>query len=152
VAIDKTFQTEVHAVARTKGWWDEPREFGTLIALCHSELSEAWQADVDNVATELGDVVIRILDLAEYYGLNVTEVKSRDLGDYDESFFLCELHLLLSQALEEARKDNRKEVVQTYLGNVVSEILAYDYRVEEAIYRKHEFNKTRPHKHGGKAF
>lgn len=32
---------DVHETAVQHGWWDKPPEFGTLIALCHSELSEA---------------------------------------------------------------------------------------------------------------
>ncbi len=33
-----------HAAAIDKGFYDEPRNFGELIALCHSELSEALEA------------------------------------------------------------------------------------------------------------
>ena len=33
----------VHSNAKAHGWWDEPRSFGELIALCHSELSEALE-------------------------------------------------------------------------------------------------------------
>ena len=40
----KQLQREAHAVAREKGWWDSPRSFGDLIALVHSELSEALEA------------------------------------------------------------------------------------------------------------
>lgn len=34
---------EAHANAVAKGWWEEERTFGELIALCHSELSEALE-------------------------------------------------------------------------------------------------------------
>ena len=37
-------QREAHAIAKAHGWWDEPRTFGDLIALVHSELSEALEA------------------------------------------------------------------------------------------------------------
>ena len=37
-------QREAHAIAKDHGWWDEPRSFGDLIALVHSELSEALEA------------------------------------------------------------------------------------------------------------
>ena len=36
-------QRKAHAIAKEKGWWDEPRTFGDLIALVHSELSEALE-------------------------------------------------------------------------------------------------------------
>ncbi len=35
---------EVHDTAREKGWWDKERNDGEMIALMHSELSEALEA------------------------------------------------------------------------------------------------------------
>lgn len=35
---------EVHQNAVEKGWWDKAISFGDIIALCHSELSEALEA------------------------------------------------------------------------------------------------------------
>jgi hypothetical protein len=75
------------------GWWvfpdgqdtrDNPYTFSNKIALVHSELSEALEADrkslMDNhlphrrgVEVELADAVIRIFDLAGAYGLNLGE-------------------------------------------------------------------------------
>ena len=37
------FAKEVHQNAKDHGWWDEERSFGEIIALCHSELSEALE-------------------------------------------------------------------------------------------------------------
>jgi len=37
------FMREVHENAKNHGWHDEKRTFGELIALCHSELSEALE-------------------------------------------------------------------------------------------------------------
>lgn len=37
------FAKEVHVNACEKGWWDDERSFGDIIALCHSELSEALE-------------------------------------------------------------------------------------------------------------
>lgn len=34
---------EIHQNAVEHGWWDEPRTFGEIVALCHSELSEALE-------------------------------------------------------------------------------------------------------------
>ena len=67
-------------IAREKGWWDDERENGTLIALMHSELSEALEADregnltgKDGVAEELADTVIRILDFCDNKGIDLEQ-------------------------------------------------------------------------------
>lgn len=65
-----------------KGWWDNPREFGTSIALIHSELSEALEGDrketMDNhlphrktVEVELADAFIRLFDLCGRLNLDI---------------------------------------------------------------------------------
>ena len=36
---------EIHEIAVEHGWWEEERSFGEIVALCHSELSEALEAD-----------------------------------------------------------------------------------------------------------
>ena len=66
---------EIHKIAVEHGWWDEERSFGEIVALCHSELSEALEADrrgeelaedrdgkPEGVAVEMADCLIRILD------------------------------------------------------------------------------------------
>jgi NTP pyrophosphatase (non-canonical NTP hydrolase) len=56
-----------HKIARQKGWWDKPRSDGEVIALMHSELSEALEAMRNNhhkdaISEELADCCIRIFD------------------------------------------------------------------------------------------
>lgn len=56
-----------HKIAREKGWWRERRNDGELIALMHSELSEALEAlrnhaKKEELAEELADCCIRIFD------------------------------------------------------------------------------------------
>ena len=100
-------QRAIHENAKDHGWWNEPRTFGDIIALCHSELSEAlesyrngeamaWTNEAgkpEGVAVEMADCIIRILDWAGHEGMDM----------------------------------------------------------ETLVWRKHEYNKTRPYRHGGKA-
>ena len=84
VAAFTKVQKEVHANAIDKGFWEQPREFGTLIALIHSEVSEALEGDrkpgpdkhcpeFTKVEVELADAIIRIMDTAEGKRLRVAE-------------------------------------------------------------------------------
>jgi NTP pyrophosphatase (non-canonical NTP hydrolase) len=88
----KSFNTVQQACfdnAEAHGWWDEDRTFGDLIALIHTELSEAFEEyreghlidevyyseqkpdKPEGVGVELADAVIRIMDLAGYFGIDL---------------------------------------------------------------------------------
>lgn len=64
-----------HDNARDKGFYDKPRETGTLIALIHAELSEALEADRKgdklNFGEELADVAIRLCDLCGWLDIDL---------------------------------------------------------------------------------
>lgn len=66
---------EAFETAKSKGWHNEPRETGTLLALIHSEVSEALEADrkgdKQNFEEELADTCIRIFDLCGSRGIDL---------------------------------------------------------------------------------
>lgn len=79
---------EAHETAAEKGWWNdkESKNKAELIALMHSELSEALEAlrkpgkrddhlpDEDAVGLELADTVIRIFDYCGAYNIDLEDI------------------------------------------------------------------------------
>jgi len=78
----KILQKEIHQQNVAAGWWDSPREKGTLLCLIHSEISEAMEGERKNLMddhlphrkmaeVELADAIIRILDYAHAFGYDI---------------------------------------------------------------------------------
>lgn len=88
----KDLMKNSHETALKKGWWDDPvqngdiqeRNFGELITLAHTELSEAFEetrayhpldeiyyegSKPCGVPAELADLFIRVADTCERYGI-----------------------------------------------------------------------------------
>jgi NTP pyrophosphatase (non-canonical NTP hydrolase) len=81
--VEDSWQT-----AEDKGWHEEPRTFGELVCLMHTELSEAFEeyrnghdpselyfvdGKPEGVPAELADVVIRIGDACRTLGIDLNE-------------------------------------------------------------------------------
>ena len=76
IKIINGLKESAHINALQHGWWNDERSFGEIIALMHSELSEALEydrkgngqsdhiPDFTGVEEELADVIIRIFDYA----------------------------------------------------------------------------------------
>lgn len=82
----------VYRLNKSKGWYDSVRSFGEDCALLHSEVSEALEAYRDGlvsstdekgkplgVGSELADVLIRLLDTSNRYGINLMHEFSRKM-------------------------------------------------------------------------
>ena len=74
-----TLSKECNEIARDHGWWpDEGRNFGELLALVHSEVSECLEefrkyGDPEHgaVVEEIADVFIRCFDMAGQLNWNL---------------------------------------------------------------------------------
>ena len=97
-----TIETHVGASnqpAKSKGWWDDPdRNIGEILALIHSEVSEAlevyrlkgkdslkeqWfdeKGKPEGFTVELADVIIRIADLCGEFGLDLESALTTKLS------------------------------------------------------------------------
>lgn len=134
------FAQEVHETTVKHGWWETEPSFGEFIALCHSELSEALEE-------------YRNGKPIEYHYCNATvdydiALVGRRCVAFDEDDGTvctgndCELY------------DNKPEGIAVELADCIIRILDYCGKegidIEKILRIKHEYNKTRPYKHGGK--
>lgn len=73
---------DIHAANVRAGWWDNPREDGTLMMLMVSEIVEAMEGVRKDLMddklphhkmrdAELADAIIRILDYCGHYGIDI---------------------------------------------------------------------------------
>lgn len=83
-------QVTIHQQNKDMGWWDKPREEGTLLMLIVSEVAEAMEGERKDLMddhlphrkmaeVELADAVIRILDYAESKGYDVAGAMAEKL-------------------------------------------------------------------------
>jgi NTP pyrophosphatase (non-canonical NTP hydrolase) len=66
---------ECYEITKSKGFYDTPRETGTVLALIHSEVSEALEADrkgdTEGFIEELADICIRVFTLCGEIGIDL---------------------------------------------------------------------------------
>lgn len=161
---------EIHENAVAHGWWDEERTEAEIQCLIHSEWSEAleefragrpmvWYGEdgkPEGIAVELIDGCIRIMDFLGKKGtLFRKEATSFNaLGTLmatavpDFSMHLCDL--LQDLHTLTARKGNDEERLSACLFEVSAWLKCQGLDPEKILLEKHEYNKGRPYKHGGK--
>ena len=151
MSIDWTaLRDEVHALARSQGWYDRERSAVEARVLIITEVAEAVEAYREagldgwyegdkpcGVASELADVIIRALDWAGRRRAPAEPVPSCAGEDMWEGM-ACLVEAALRCAMD--------EVIGQALH--VGRLLSLD--VEGAVLEKHAYNRTRPHRHGGK--
>ena len=189
------FAKEVHANAVAHGWWETERDPAEIIALIHSEWSEAleeyragrpmlWYAvnadcqmcgdrpviyseicetnncdaghKPEGIAVELIDGCIRILDFAAHEKVSLKFEAIEPLQPTLPKL-IADLHYYTSKALDDVGRSGKiisHTHITEWLGPAVYEVFRYIYahrlEAEKIMLEKHEYNKTRPYRHGGK--
>lgn len=122
------FSKEVHENAVNHGWWEQERTFGEIIALCHAELSEALE-EYRNESITKNRINIQGLPMLYYSG---------------EGY--------IANAVTKVCK--KPEGIAVELADCILRILDYcgkeNIDIETILKLKHEYNRSRPYKHGGK--
>ena len=134
---------EIHANAKEKGFYDNPKEIGTLLMLVVSELAEALEADRTG----------RFCDFSEYekYRKNAFEFKHKQ--ETDVKF------MPRSPCLVRSSEEIEKDAFEIYIKNSFEEELAdviirildicgyLNIDIERGVLAKIKYNKTRDKLH-----
>ena len=122
---------EIHENAMAHGWWEENRTFPEIVALCHSELSEALEEYRNNLpmvyCVNPDCEILRSRNTTEGTCCNVCGFQS---GKSKPEGIGVEMIDCLIRILDWAGAEG--------------------IDVDAVIRAKMDYNKTRPYKHGGK--
>ncbi len=159
---------DIYDNAVAHGFFDKPQAWNKTIELLHTEPAEATEDDrngiVDSVKAkgftaleeEIADTWIRSINLLgkwEADGINTGEFYSvYKQGVDSNALHIADVHAAITD-LYRSKGDSE---ASCNLANLVCvcEIFAdaHGLRLKGAIAAKHEYNKSRPFKHGGKKY
>lgn len=194
------FIDEIHANAVAHGWWEEERPYGEVLALVHSEWSEALEEyraghsliwfptncdcvccgerpamhDIlctaakcesdhkpEGIAVELADGVIRIFDYFGHAGtkyeddVNIDEATNvlpdevkTNIQTMSFPDFINLLHIMTVFACTSNTTEDNIRHLDDAVAAVLLWIKTQGIDPLEIMQQKHEYNKTRPYKHG----
>lgn len=130
---------EIHENAIAHGWWEEDPSFPEIIALCHSELSEAleeYRRGRPNLYFPCNAGGLCVEDRQEEHVYCASRVCTK--GDPD----FC------------TARSNKPEGIAVEMADCIIRILDWCGKegidIDRIIKIKHEYNKTRHYRHGGK--
>lgn len=192
----KQLVKEIHTNAVNHGWWENNRPLCEILALIHSELSEAleefrnghglnrtyysWHKcertckDInmsefacasypncggmigkpEGIPAELADTIIRIFDYFGYEGYYPEEILYHNMDEIDNLHtfpqLITEAHAKISMAYLAASKEEALEKLHDCVNFIFGYCAQNGINLEAAIIKKHEYNLSRPYKHGGK--
>lgn len=151
-----------HPVTK-KDWEDDPYKIPSALALIHSEINEAHDEllgeRLNELATELADIEIRVLDmgggLVKDFEACVSFAWESGLtipDNLDRAFI--DMHKYVTAALEFYR-DNEPglfigELAKLYIFNRCFAIHKFKLNIDQAVEDKIEKNAQRSFRHGGK--
>lgn len=171
------WQTEVHQLAVEKGWWDSSViTYDKHLWLVMCELAEAteevrnsagcdllhWKASKPTgLGIEIADAIIRLLDVMGHAEIDVplTRMSFQDAAASNFGDWPCLLKASAENIIAEMTRfahpftdliENQEDPwkYNRFLGEIIAFANALCINVEERVYTKHLFNKSRPRKHG----
>lgn len=167
-----SWQNEIHHNSVEKGWYDKGYvPVPQLIAMIHSEISELWMAyqnkDILNFREEFADIAIRLMDGAEYLGIDLeqcsgvrvfSQLVEVDFGYPTIPTIVGDLHAKASRMLEAYRgsvlepKDNPefKDALGRFFRYLVTAAHHTRTNLDKEVAVKHDVNLSRPYRHGNK--